>query len=75
MGARVYNGLGCAVGALLRVPVARWVLCVPRAVIGSPQEVITPKMTAHMTSTAYMDRAIELATAARLHTSPNPWVG
>lgn len=32
-------------------------------------------MTAHMTSTAYMDRAIELATAARLHTSPNPWVG
>jgi hypothetical protein len=33
MGARVYNGLGCAMGALVRVPVARWVLCVPRAVI------------------------------------------
>ena len=32
-------------------------------------------MTAHMTSTAHMDRAIELATSARVHTSPNPWVG
>lgn len=30
MGARVYNGLGYAMGALVRVPVARWVLCVPR---------------------------------------------